>query len=149
MPGVSLPITAVNVSGTAPDGSTRSASGSGSIVFNLFPDVDTDTSMELSLSLPSTSVDASKLSFYEGPGQASFTFSTPTYTLGTLPANTSILRQSSGYVTGSEHGSLTVSYTYTPEATTTTPEPSTLTLLGIGSLGLLGYGWRRRKQAAV
>ena len=27
------------------------------------------------------------------------------------------------------------------------PEPSTLTLLGLGSLGLLGYGWRRRKQA--
>jgi hypothetical protein len=29
------------------------------------------------------------------------------------------------------------------------PEPSTLTLLGLGSLGLLGYGWRRRKQAGV
>jgi hypothetical protein len=29
---------------------------------------------------------------------------------------------------------------------TSVPEPSTLTLLGIGSLSLLGYGWRRRKQ---
>jgi hypothetical protein len=29
------------------------------------------------------------------------------------------------------------------------PEPSTLTLLGLGSLGLLGYGWRRRKRAAA
>jgi hypothetical protein len=29
------------------------------------------------------------------------------------------------------------------------PEPSSLTLLGIGSLGLLGYGWRRRKQVAA
>jgi hypothetical protein len=29
------------------------------------------------------------------------------------------------------------------------PEPASLTLLGLGSLGLLGYGWRRRKQAAA
>jgi hypothetical protein len=27
------------------------------------------------------------------------------------------------------------------------PEPSTLTLVGIGTLGLIGYAWRRRKQA--
>jgi hypothetical protein len=31
----------------------------------------------------------------------------------------------------------------------TTPEPSTLTLLGLGTLGLLGYGWRRRSHAAA
>jgi hypothetical protein len=29
---------------------------------------------------------------------------------------------------------------------TPVPEPSSLALLGIGSLGLLGYGWRRQKQ---
>jgi hypothetical protein len=34
-------------------------------------------------------------------------------------------------------------------STTAVPEPSTLTLLSLGSLSLLGYGWRRRKQAAV
>jgi hypothetical protein len=31
----------------------------------------------------------------------------------------------------------------------TTPEPSSLTLVGIGAVGLLGYGWRRRKQAVA
>jgi hypothetical protein len=32
-------------------------------------------------------------------------------------------------------------------SSTTTPEPSTLALLAAGTLGLLGYGWRRRKQS--
>jgi hypothetical protein len=30
----------------------------------------------------------------------------------------------------------------------TTPEPASMTLIGLGTAGMLGYGWRRRKQAA-
>jgi len=37
-------------------------------------------------------------------------------------------------ITGSYSGSLT-----------STPEPATITLLGIGIAGMAGYGWRRRK----
>jgi hypothetical protein len=37
----------------------------------------------------------------------------------------------------------------TPETAISTPEPASLTLLGIGAVGLLGYGWRRRRRAAA
>src|SRR5262249_12924591 len=38
---------------------------------------------------------------------------------------------------------------FEPSQVPTVPEPSSLTLLGIGTISLLGYGWRRRKQAAA
>jgi PEP-CTERM motif len=34
-------------------------------------------------------------------------------------------------------------------AASATPEPSTLTLLGVGAVNLIGYAWRRRKLAAA
>jgi hypothetical protein len=39
-------------------------------------------------------------------------------------------------------------YTIMNESYILTPEPSTLVLFGVGVIGLLVYGWRRRKQAA-
>jgi hypothetical protein len=39
------------------------------------------------------------------------------------------------------------SQSFTPPPTSV-PEPSSILLLGIGCFGLLGYSWRRRKQAA-
>jgi hypothetical protein len=41
------------------------------------------------------------------------------------------------------------SFTLQVGPATATPEPASLTLLGIGAVGLLGYGWRRRRRAAI
>jgi PEP-CTERM motif len=46
--------------------------------------------------------------------------------------------------TGNSQGILHI--TFSPSST---PEPASVTLLGIGIVGLAGYGWRRRKQAAT
>jgi hypothetical protein len=47
-----------------------------------------------------------------------------------------------------DSGGLVTQFGFGPAAASAAPEPASLTLLGIGALGLLGYGWRRRKQAA-
>lgn len=48
---------------------------------------------------------------------------------------------------GQDHGLSIDNFNIDVAATRPVPEPSTLMLLGLGSLGLFCYGWRRRKQA--
>ena len=50
-----------------------------------------------------------------------------------------------GIDTAGGTNTLTVDVSFAP--TTATPEPASLTLLGLGVAGMAGYGWRRRASA--
>jgi hypothetical protein len=52
-------------------------------------------------------------------------------------------------VTGFSPGATGGGVDVTVQVTSSVPEPTSLVLFGIGSLGLLGYGWRRRQQTAA
>jgi hypothetical protein len=52
-------------------------------------------------------------------------------------------------ITHYTHGSGVGSTFDAPAISTSAPEPSALTLLSTGTLGLLGYGWRRLKKVAA
>jgi hypothetical protein len=50
---------------------------------------------------------------------------------------------------GNASSDLLYGYTkFTVGPTTAVPEPGSLTLVGIGAVGLIGYGWRRRGRIA-
>jgi hypothetical protein len=120
---------------------------SGTATFNLYgayafvPDNNQNTvvlsgRIGLSSSPPNTSgLDFSP--FNDQLGQFTFTLNTGSANVNNLIATTTVLGKDAP---PPNNGSGSFSEV-------ASPEPSSLILLGLGSLGMVGYGWRRRKLA--
>jgi hypothetical protein len=102
-----------------------------------------------------TSIDLAGLSFTElDANNASFSGSVYTFAGAVNSTNDGF----AVLLSGTFGPGTPVTFTYTtPNAVdtvgftvgTSVPEPGSVALLGIGGLGLLGYGWRRRRRAAA
>lgn len=99
-----------------------------------------------SIATTSVSVDSAFLSDYVGTGTTGIQFSRSA--LSATSSNP--LVGISGQTQGNFGGIFTVEYKYDPApVATAVPEPGSMTLLGLGALGMLGYRFKRRKADAV
>lgn len=101
--------------------------------------------LDKDISTASVAVGSSFLSSYVGTGTTDIHFSRSL--LSATSSNASVL--ASVLNQGNFGGVFRVQYDYTPTpAAPAVPEPGSVTLLGLGALGMLGYRFRRRKSDA-